>query len=104
MRRYTTPTIELTVEGHDLTASDVYVTMRQQGRELTIEDADVALDGEDTVITFALTQEQSATFREGRAKVEVNWVDADGFRNATAIEEMSVTPNLLNQVIEHGGA
>lgn len=103
MRRYTTPTIELTVEGHDLTASDVYVTMRQQGRELTIEDADVALDGGDTVITFALTQEQSATFREGRARVEVNWVDADGFRNATSIEELAVTPNLLNRVIEHDG-
>ena len=71
--------------------------------KLTIEDADVALDGEDTVITFSLTQEQSATFREGRARVEVNWVDADGFRNATTIEELAVTPNLLNRVIEHDG-
>lgn len=103
MRRYTTPTIELTVEGHDLTASDVYVTMRQQGRELTVEDADVTLDGGDTVITFSLTQEQSATFREGRARVEVNWVDADGFRNATSIGELAVTPNLLNRVVEHDG-
>lgn len=103
MRRYTTPTIELTVEGVDLTDSDVYVTIRQQGRELTVKDADVTLDGEDTVITFALTQEQSATFHTGSAKIQVNWIDTDSHRNATTIEDVGVTPNLLNRVIEHDG-
>ena len=101
MRRFTTPTVELTVEGVDLTDSDVYVTIWQKGRELTVEDADVTLDGEGTVIAFALTQEQSATFHAGSAKVQVNWIGTDGHRNATTIEEMSVTQNLLNRVIEH---
>lgn len=99
MRRYTTPTMELVVQGIDLTASDVYVTMRQQGRELTIENADVALDGEDTIITFSLTQEQSATFREGRARLQVNWLDADGRRNATNIAAVEVAGNLLERTV-----
>lgn len=37
MRRYTTPTIELTVEGVDLAGNRVWVSFRQAARKLDVE-------------------------------------------------------------------
>lgn len=104
MRRYTTPTLELVVEGIDLTASDVYVTLSQQGTEVTTRaDADdMSCDGADTTIVVAYTQEQTASLAEGRAKVQVNWVDAESRRNATDVASVKVTGNLLGRTVGNG--
>lgn len=98
MRRYTTPTIELTVEGHDLTSSVVYATFSQGQKVVTITDLTMALDGEDTVITIELSQLDTARFVAGTCKVQVNWTQY-GKRNATEIKTINVTPNLLEEVV-----
>ncbi len=103
MRRYTTPTISLTVEGVDLTGMDTYVTISQGGTELTVTNAAASFDGADTTIALALTQEQTERFRVGEAKVQVNWVGGDGMRNATTIGRLQVDDNLLRRVVRHGG-
>ena len=103
MRRYTTPTIELTVEGVDLTGVRVLVTFAQRRQRLTIEDATVAYDGTDTTVTLSLTQEQLGRFAEGEARVQVNWVDMKGHRNATVEAPLVVTGNLLERVISYDG-
>lgn len=103
MRRYTTPTVELVIEGIDLTGCEVYVTLSQQGSEITttIGDGDMAYDGEDTTITVAYTQEETARLTEGRAKVQVNWLDSNGARNCSSIATVQVTGNLLGRVVDH---
>lgn len=109
MINYTTPTISLTVEGVDLTGQDVYVTLEQGSKELTKSGSDLNITTEthdsvtDTNISFALTQEESATFKFNLAvSVQVNWISASGVRAATEIKGISVMRNLLDEVIEYG--
>lgn len=105
MIQFTTPTLHLVVRGVDLTPHEVYVTIEQAGRELDIRDGTVTYDeGGDgaTHIRVALTQTQTGAMRKGKAKVQVNWVDQTGKRNATIIREVDVLTNLLRRVVEYG--
>ena len=98
MRRYTTPTIELTVEGVDLTSYTVYASFVQGRHSLDVEGAECALDEEgNTIVTVPLTQLQTAGFQEGSAKVQVNWLDLEGNRNATTIGKISIEANLIEK-------
>lgn len=96
MRRYTTPTHVLTVEGVDLTGARVWVTYENATGNFTVEDADVAPDGEDSVVTVTLTEAQTASLSTGRAKVQVNWT-LGGRRCATEVKTVEVTENLLGR-------
>lgn len=102
MIQYTTPTLHLVVEGIDLTGQHVYVTLTQYSRKLTFDDPTVEFDDKDTHIHVALTQEQTGTLHRGSARVQVNWVDQAGNRDATTIREVSVGENLLAQVVGNG--
>lgn len=102
MRRYTTPTIELTIEGIDLTESDVMVTFAQNDYSFTISGTDLAVtfDGENTVITCRLSETETGKFQNDYyVEIQVNWV-SDGERNATDIAYVMVDDNLQNESIE----
>ena len=100
MRRYTTPTVTLTVKGVDLTGMDVLVTFSQACRTLTVENPSMTLDGEDTVISVPLTQVQTGGFADGSVEVQVNWLDGYGHRDATTVGTIEVGRNLLAQVVD----
>ena len=100
MRRFTTPTLTITVEGVDLTAQEVMVTFQQRSRTLTVEQPTMALVDGDTVISVPLTQLQTGGFAEGSAEVQVNWLDGNGHRDATTIGAIQVERNLLDEVVE----
>lgn len=105
MIKYTTPTISLTVEGVDITAHDIYVTLEQGTTELikTGSDLIVSTDEGDTSIIFTLTQEESAMFDyNNRAAIQVNWITSAGVRSATEIKSIGVLRNLLDKVIAYG--
>ena len=105
MINYTTPSITLTVEGVDLTEYDVYVSLEQGTHELvkTGSALVVSTDEEDTIITFTLTQEESAAFSFGKSvSIQVNWINESGVRDATEIKTISVMRNLLDKVISYG--
>lgn len=109
MTNYTTPTIMLTVEDKDLTGYDVYVSLEQGKIELTKSGNDIMIDTEtvgqitNTVISFVLSQEESAMFRfNASVAVQVNWIDASGAREATEIKGIEVMRNLLDEVIQYG--
>lgn len=102
MIQYTTPTNKHVVKGIDLTGCDVWVSYEQGKRELDMKAADVAFDGEDTTITVRFTQGQTASFKVGEAKVQVNWVYPDGTRDATGQKSVRIEPNLLNREVEYG--
>lgn len=106
MINYTTPTITLTVEGVDISAFDVFVTLEQGKTELTKSGADLTITTEtvqqitNTIISFTLSQLESAKFDYSRyVNVQVNWIN-NGTRNATEIETIEVMRNLLDRVIE----
>ena len=100
MRRFTTPTLTITVEGVDLTAQEVMVTFQQRSRTLTVEQPAMALVDGDTVISVPLTQFQTGGFAEGSAEVQVNWLDGFGHRDATTVGAIQVERNLLAEVVE----
>lgn len=109
MINYTTPTITLTVEGVDISANDIYVSLEQGRIELTKSGSDLIVTTDthgqvtDTVITFTLTQEESATFNFGKSvSVQVNYISAQGVRDATEIKTIGVMRNLLDEVIAYG--
>lgn len=100
MRRYTTPTLPLIVQGIDLTGADVWVTLAQKAHIITVDDANMELDEDgNTVISVDLTQFQTAEFREGTMKVQVNWIDELGRRNASNEALITVDGNLLDRVL-----
>lgn len=100
MRRYTTPELPLIVQGVDITDYDVYVTIAQKTHILTVDDAAMELDGDgNTIITVDLSQFDTAEFREGSAKVQVNWLDGQGRRNATEEAVITIGGNLLDKVL-----
>ena len=107
MIRYTTPTIQLTVEGADLTDNDVYVTLQQGNVKLTKSGEDLTVTTEtvlqqtNSIILFTLSQEESASFKmNSNVQVQVNWISASGVRAATEIANIGAFANLLDEVIE----
>ena len=101
MRRFTTPTVTLTVKGVDLTGMDVLVTFTQACHELTVEGPSMTLStGGDTVIEVPLSQVQTGGFVEGTVEVQVNWLDALGNRDATTVGTIEVERNLLDEVVD----
>ena len=100
MRRFTTPTLTVTVEGADLTEQEVLVTLAQRNRTITVESPAMELVGEDTAISVPLSQLQTGGFREGSVEVQVNWLDGHGHRDATTVATVEVERNLLAEVVD----
>ena len=94
MRRGTTPDFILAIPGHDLRECTVKVTLRQDGRMLTLAGERLSLsydeeDGGCTAIAFRLTQEETLGLRTGQAEVQARWVDAEGTALCTEIDNES---------------
>lgn len=99
--RFTTPPISLLVKGVDITAADVYVTIKQNGTEINLDDSalTMSVSDDDTQITFSLTQEQAGSLDvQGYAGVQVNWITG-GVRYATEIVKVKIYENLYDEVI-----
>lgn len=110
MRRGTTPDYILTVPGQDLRGSAVYVTISQEGAQVTltgerlaVEAAAVGDDTPATTIAFRLTQRETLDLRAGQASVQVRWIEADGTAQATEIGTIGIMPVLLEEVIDYAG-
>ena len=107
MTNYTTPSISLEVEGVDLTAQDVYVTIVQGSIKLTKSGTALTIsydsETEKSTIVFTLSQEESAAFAFSRsAQLQVNFINSSGVRDATNIASIDVLKNLLDEVKEYG--
>ena len=101
--QYTTPPISVKVKDIDITdASYIYVTIKQGTTEVTKETTDIiaTVSTTDTVLTFALTQEESGSFDPmAYANIQANWIKG-GIRYATEIKQITVNGNLLDEVLE----
>lgn len=103
MRRLSTPTFRVLVHGADLTGCDVYLTLKQGRKTITVKNPAIEIDGTDATLTVTLTQEQTATFMEGRGvEVQVNAVDYNGYRIPTNIITVQFGRNILEVPKYHG--
>lgn len=100
--RGTTPTVTCTVEGVDLTDFTIYLSVGARPNHPWFtadnEQMTLTLDGEDSVLTFALTQEQTLSCTAGEAIIQLRCVK-DGSAVATATEPITIEPIIKNGVI-----
>ena len=106
IRRGTTPALIITAEGVDLTGCTVYVTIWQSITKLikkTGDDGSVWMDVEDnnTIIYVVLSQAESLSFKQGKALVQIRWVEEDGTAHASDIASTNLHRVLQEGVIEH---
>lgn len=121
MRRYTTSAPSLVVEGVDISTYKVYVTFSQiypddidssvldnlsrseyKTVSLTIEPVSMSTSENDTVLACSLTQENTAMFKPGKVRTQVNWITPGGSRKATDIAFIPSFDNLLDEVKTYG--
>ena len=101
MRQYTTPVVQLRIDGHTV-SGDVYVTFANKARNvtLTIDSPTVTTDAHGSTVEVHLTQAQTGMFWYGEeVAVQVNWL-ASGERYATEIANVRWNENLIKEVME----
>lgn len=106
MRRYTTPTLTMIVP-LNIVGADIRVSIKQSSHKIQKSGSAVTAvyDSEKgaTELAVSLSQEETGMFSAGgQAQVQVNWIKSDGTRDATEIKTVSITENLLNEVIGYG--
>lgn len=100
MRRGTTPAIVLTVD-YNLVGWTIYVTLKNGGNMLTLENDALTVDyaNSKTTIAFSLSQEQTLAFGIGTCEVQVRAIH-DGTAIATDIQKLDVLRILKDGVID----
>lgn len=97
MVQATTPTFMLTLpEGLDLSeATNIYFTL-QQGN-VDVRKDNLTVTGQ--TISVYLTQAETLPFKAGIAKLQLNWIFADGSRACSNIVSIHVGDNLIDEVL-----
>lgn len=99
IRKYTTPTYVLTIDGIDLSEANVVVTLKQ-GENVLSYSPTATFEDDVTTIEIHMTQEESGLFSEDDlVQLQVNWT-ANGERNATDIVYIRPRRNLVGEVME----
>lgn len=102
MRRFTTPTHTIETD-MDLTGARVYVTYRQNGRNV-IEKTNDELTITDKTVFVHLTQQETGKFSVGNTvKVQIRYVFNDGSAGASNIMETTAEEVLKIGVIDYEG-
>jgi len=100
-RGATTP-ITLIIRGIDLSERDwLIVSLKVVGYktiELNDERLNVTSDGEDTVIIFSLTEEESVSLSSDECVIDVNW-SKDGHRDGPDPITVDISNTLLGRVV-----
>lgn len=99
MRRYTTPTLHIKIQDVDLSGMQIYVTLSQYDNAVTIDGVEASFIGGNTELEVDLSQVDTSGFIAGKAKIQINWKDAEGKRNATTIKTIHIDDNILREVV-----
>lgn len=103
MIRYTTPVLIIRVHA-DITDTQIYVTFKQKELKIIkqIAPENVTLEDGWTILRVEFTQKETAKFRDRvPVGVDINWVYADGARNATDIKYVTTIDNLLSKEVHY---
>ena len=113
MRRGSTPIVSITVPNEDFTNCNVFVTLDQDGTQITKEsratnDIQIVKNLDDagnlvsSTVAVYLTQEDTMKFEVGQARVQIRWIDLLGHAYVTDIASVKLNETLLEGVIEYG--
>ena len=110
--RGTTPVISLDLEGVDFTGYTVYATLDQNGEQITKSGEQLAIeplyaDEEETevigsTVHMFLSQDDTLRLEQGRAEVQVRWVNDIDEAFASDIGQVQLSRVLLEEVITYG--
>ena len=101
MYRYTTPTLPITISDLDFSTVSLFrVAIEQNGVEIlkVINADDASVDAEHKTINVALTQEETASFKDGIVEIQVRAKLTGGSVLATKVAKLSVN-DVLDEVI-----
>ena len=100
MVQATTPTFILTLPNDvDLSiANDVWFTMRQGCTRIQKHGDDLEIDG--NIVSVYLNQSDTVHVTKGTVDLQLNWTYDNGRRACSEIKTISVSENLLKEVIE----
>lgn len=102
MTRYTTPKLVVVVP-KDLTGCDIYLSIAQGSVQIDARITDAEVAGDRTTIVYQLSQSDTARFKTVTpVTVQVNWIDANGYRGATAQVVTVMHGNLLEDELTYG--
>ena len=108
IRQGTTPAIEITAIGEQITEATVYVTIAQGDVQITKtnrrNDPSITVEpaGDDTKIVVILSQADTLRLRPGAGKVQVRWIFEDGTAGTSDNGYVEVGEALLKDVITYG--
>jgi hypothetical protein len=89
MIQKTTPTLQFSVTGFDLTGYDVYIYISQPGVNFTIENPDVVVTNGNSAVSCQLSAMQTLALGTGTAFAQI-WATKDGDSVASAALPFSV--------------
>lgn len=95
MRRGTTPTVKINVDGISVTELDeIYLTFEQRGLEITKRETDITKDtiGGKNMLKVNLTQEETLSFKDGNIQIQ--------FRAKTLMGTV-VASTIVTDTLEH---
>lgn len=105
MYQGTTPSIELTIAGYDLTDAAVFVTLANGSKQFTLtgDRLTVTYDSttQKTTIEISFSQEETFQLPTGTMKCQVRWVDDEGLAWTTDTADLMVNSVLLKKVISY---
>lgn len=106
MIAWTTPTVPVTINTALLesTRCEVYGTFSRGCKKVTLEPTRMEVDSTNnkTTLYFDLTQLQTAKLGVGETKVQINFIDWMGYRDATKIETVYIGTNTLESELDNG--
>lgn len=103
MVRGTTPTFIFNTPVDLTQAISVYVTFSEMDDDVILTKTGTDLDITAESVSVFLTQEETLSFPNGKVKVQLNWLYADGSRVKRACSNQKTiiaADNLIDEVIE----
>jgi len=101
MKRGTTPTLEIAVDGvkvKDL--SNIYVTFKQDDLIITKSGEDIQVNEENNSLGVSLSQKETLLFRPGFVYLQMRAVTSGGNAIATDVQKMDALEILQEGVID----
>lgn len=97
MRRGTTPTLKIKVNGMDIKQfANMYVTFRQGDIEVTKTNEDIGVESENT-LSIWLSQEDTLAFSRGHVDVQLRAITNSGVVVASGIKML-----FMEQILKEG--
>ena len=100
MVQATTPTFTFTFPStiDPSTFQKTVFSLEQEGLEFEKTGEDLTIEGQ--TISVSLTQKETLSLKVGKAEVQLNWLYPDGTRACSDINEIAITKNLLQEILE----